>query len=361
MHIRPSSHFLPHVPSLLLEPLQLLSSHLESSSPEHSQDCPFRLLDCPGAGRRRRGRSQGPASSCAQPRHWLVAARSRKRPSSQPADGVGHGASPRSVVPRRITGSACSRLIATSLRDHKPEVNWTTDDGPPFLSSPWLVTRASWAVYGEQWRVLAALIRGRRKCGKTGSKRASGSRGLDDRLRAEPGLGNGRMEFGGDAPQNGTRPAARHLGGVGWGWGLLLRCTDGRAARLCKSTFISSSHSCPCVRPLGRGWTIPSHPVMAGPLQVAGRSAALLSFLQWPFLAFANQDERVSYPTGLVRPPHPPGVNPPIPIFCFPDHVPGAWVREAVLGLFHSNACLVCSASCPLGSAPVPGLRSDLP
>lgn len=115
---------LPHVPSLFIEPLLLLSSI--SSSPEHSQDCPFRLLDCPGAGRRRRGRSQGPASSCAQPRHWLVAARSRKRPSSQPADGVGHGASPRSVVPRRITGSACSRLIATSLRDHKPEVNWTT-------------------------------------------------------------------------------------------------------------------------------------------------------------------------------------------------------------------------------------------
>lgn len=91
----------------------------------------------------------------------------------------------------------------------------------------------------------------------------------------------------------------------------------------CKSTFISKQHSCPCVRTLGRGWTIPSHPVMAGPLQVAGRSAALLSFLQRPFLAFANQDERVSYPPGLVCPAHPPWSQPTHPHFLLPRSCPG--------------------------------------
>ncbi len=33
------------------------------------------------------------------------------------------------------------------------------DDGPPFLSSPWLVTRAGWAVYGDEGRVIAAHSR----------------------------------------------------------------------------------------------------------------------------------------------------------------------------------------------------------
>ena len=121
VHIRPSAHFLPHVPSLLLEPLELLSSPLESSAPEHRKSAPVGCLIVrvpAAAGVVGLRDLQAPGLNLGI--GWLQLDPESVRARS-PVDGVGHGASPRSAVPRRITGSACGRLIATSLRDHKPK------------------------------------------------------------------------------------------------------------------------------------------------------------------------------------------------------------------------------------------------